>query len=276
MDGPRASEPRPFAVVTGASCGIGVAYARALAARGYDLLLVSRNRARLDQVAAACAAGAGGVACEVIDLAEPEAAHRLYAAARARRAVVDLLVNNAGFGAFGAFVAMPMRQVQEMLRLHVNTVVESIRLFLPGMIERGSGAIVTVASVAGFFPVPYMAEYAATKTFLITFCEALAEEVRGTGVRIQVCCPGSTETEFYATAGFRPRSPLGADSAESVVAESLAQLARGPVVATIGWRGRVLGLLSRCVPHAVVILLARRWTQPPAALPRSAWPPRTS
>ncbi|MER3423065.1 MAG: hypothetical protein C4293_07395, partial [Nitrospiraceae bacterium] len=226
---------RPFAVVTGASRGIGAEYARALAARGYDLLLVAREKTRLDQLALELRGRyAIDVDLEVLDLAETHAANRLYAAARQRRAAVDLLVNNAGFGAFGSFVEMPMPRIQDMLRLHVNTIVESLRLFLPGMIERRWGAIINVASVAGFFVVPYFAEYAATKTFLIVFSRAVAEEVRPFGVTIQVCCPGSTETDFHTTAGFRPKNPLGTQSPAEVVARSLAALRQGPVVLTTG------------------------------------------
>lgn len=268
-----ANEPHPFAIITGASRGIGAAYARALADRGYDLLLVSRDRARMAQVAGDCASRhAVTVDWEVIDLAEPDAAHRLHAAARRRRDAVDLLVHNAGFGSFGEFVAMPMARVRDMLRLHVNTVVESVRLLLPGMIERRTGAIVVVSSIAGFFPVPYLTEYAATKAFLISFCEGLAEEVRGAGVRVQVCCPGSTDTDFHATAGFRPRNPLGTAAAADVAAVSLARLANGPTLVTIGWRGRALALLSRLVPHALIVKVAGRWTKPPAAPAQPARP----
>jgi hypothetical protein len=261
---------RPFAVVTGASRGLGAAYARALAARGYDLLLASRDRARMEQTAAACRAlGPGTVDCAVVDLAEPDAALRLHAAAMEGRTRVDLLVNNAGFGFFGDFTAMPMRRVREMLRVNVDSVVESTRLFLPGMIARGGGAVIIVSSVAGLFPVPYLAEYAATKAFLISFCEGLTEEVRRTGVRLQVCCPGSTETDFHATAGFKPRSLFGAMAPERVVEESLARLDVGPTVVTIGWQGLVLRLASRWVPHGLIVRMARRWTKPPARGPEA-------
>jgi short-subunit dehydrogenase len=251
---------RPFAVITGASRGIGAEYARALAARGYDLLLVSRDKDRMQSLASEL------VGChrttvehEVLDLGEPEAAHRLYVAARGRRDVVNLLVNNAGFGLFGPFVHMPMPRIQEMLRLHVNTVVETLRLFLPDMIERRTGAVINVASVAGFFSVPYFAEYSATKTFLIAFSEALAEEVRPFGVHIQVCCPGTTESDFHRTAGFRPHSPLGSQTPAEVVARSLARLGRRPSLVMTGWRGRLVGTLSRCLPRRVLVRAAALW-----------------
>jgi short-subunit dehydrogenase len=254
---------RPLALITGASRGIGAAYARALAAKGYDLLLVSRDKARLDQEASELTKRHPvSVEIEVADLAAPDAANRLYVSARHRRRTLDLLINNAGFGLFGEFVDLPMARIQEMLRLHVHTIVESIRLFLPGMIERGTGRIINVASVAGLLPVPYLAEYAATKAFLITFSEALAEEVRSSGVRVQVCCPGSTETDFHATAGFRPKNPLGAWSADEVAAASLAALERGPVLLTIGWQGWVTAWAARWIPRTWLVRAAGAWLNP--------------
>lgn len=254
---------RPFAVVTGASRGIGAAYARALAARGYDLLLVSRDKARLEGLASELrAAQVVAVHPVPLDLAEPEAAHRLFVLAREFRTAPDLLVNNAGFGLFGEFAGMPLPRVQAMLRLHIQAVVESVRLFLPGMIERGSGGIINVASLAGFFSIPYLAEYAATKAFLIGFSEALAEEVRAKGVRIQACCPGSTDTEFHAVAGFRPHSPFGRQDPMAVVAASLGKLEVGPVVVTTSWSGRLLSWVGRLLPRRVLVLAAGRWMRP--------------
>lgn len=251
---------RLFAVVTGASRGIGAEYAKALAAAGYDLLLVARDEVLLKKLASELCERHGVVThTEVIDLALPDAAQRLYVAARQRRDHVDLLINNAGFGAFGPFIDVPMPRIQEMLRLHVNTIVESIRLFLPGMVERSSGAVINVASTAGLLALPFMAEYAATKTFLITFSQALAEEVRPLGVRIQACCPGSTETDFHQTSGFRANNPLGSDTAAQVVSTSLAALDHGPVVIIIGWRGRLLRWLTRFMPATVMTRVAGRW-----------------
>jgi hypothetical protein len=253
-------ETRPHAVITGASRGIGADYARALAARGYDLLLVARDRERLDKLASELTARFP-VAAEiaVIDLAQPEAANRLFAAARERRKATDLLVNNAGFGMFGPFVEQPMARIQEMLRLHVNTVVESMRLFLPGMVERRSGGMITVASTAGFVPIAYLAEYAATKAFLIAFSQALAEEVRAFNVRVQVCCPGSTITDFHEAAGAKPRNPFRAQTSEAVVAASLAALDRGPTVVTTHWSGALVDRLGRWVPRSWLAWGAANW-----------------
>lgn len=254
---------RPFAMITGASRGIGAHYARALAARGYDLLLVSRDKARMEQLKSELLSQhAVSLDYEVIDLAQPDAAHRLYAAACRRRPALDLLVNNAGFGLHGDFVDLPMARIQEMLRLHVNTVVESVRLFLPGMIERRRGGIINVSSIAGLFPVPYLAEYAATKAFLIVFSEALAQEVRPFGVRIQVCCPGSTATDFHATAGFPPKSPFGAQDPAEVVAVSLKRLEHGPCLVLTHWSGRWMTFFSRVVPRSLLARAAARRMRP--------------
>jgi uncharacterized protein len=257
--------PHPFVIITGASRGIGAEYARALAGRGYDLLLIARDYQRLDRLAAELSRHEVKVEIEALDLARPEAAQRLYAAARGRREAVDLLIHNAGFGLFGAFVEMPMARIQEMLRLHVNTVVESTRLFLPNMIDRGAGAIIVVASAAGLFSVPYYAEYAATKAFLISFSEAIAEEVRPSGVRVQVCCPGSTSTDFHRTAGFRPNNPFGSLSPAQVVSRSLAALHNGPVFVTVGWQGRILALAGRWLPKTALIKVAARRMRPPGS-----------
>lgn len=256
---------RPFAVITGASRGIGAAYAEALADRGYDLLLVGRDRDRLESVSLRVKGKGAEVFVEAIDLSQPGASHRLFAAARDRRPAVDLLINNAGFGLFGAFAEAPFSHIQAMLQVQVTAVVESMRLFVPGMVERRTGAIINVSSVAGAFSLPYCAEYAATKSFLIRFSEAVAEEVRTSGVRIQVCCPATTETDFHATAGFRPTHGLGAQTAGQVVAVSLQGLDRGQVVVPTGWRARGLMWLGRYGPRRLLLTASARRMNPGAS-----------
>ncbi|HBP88580.1 MAG TPA: hypothetical protein DD706_12875, partial [Nitrospiraceae bacterium] len=192
----------PFAVITGASRGIGAEYAKALAAQGYDLLLVARDQNRLTQLSKVIQQTSSvQIWTESLDLATPQAAGTLYRLAQSYRPHVSLLVNNAGFGFYGSFTDMPLSTVQDMLQVHIHVTTESTRLFLPDMMNRRQGAIINVASVAGFFPIPYMAEYAATKSFIISFSEAVAMEARESEVTIQVCCPGYTETDFHKTAG---------------------------------------------------------------------------
>ena len=224
------TDKRPFAVVTGASRGIGTAYARLLASRGYDLLLVSRDETRLTHLARELETNHDIQAHVFIaDLSGPDAAHQLFVESRQYRQTPDMLINNAGFGLYGEFVSHPLPRIQEMLHVHVRTVVESIRLFLPGMLERGSGTIINVASIAGLLPIPHFAEYAATKAFLVSFSEALAEETQGTGVVVQACCPGQTETDFHSTAGYRIPGLLPMQTADQVAHTSLAALPnKGP------------------------------------------------
>lgn len=253
----------PFAVITGASQGIGAEYARALAVRKYDLLLVSRNARRLDQLAKDLQQQYEvSVRTESLDLSDSDAAQRLYAVTQQQRSEVDLLVNNAGFGFYGAFINMPQPEIRDMLQLHIVTIVESIRLFLPDMVKRGSGAIINIASIAGMLPLPYMAEYAATKAFLISFSEALATEVRSSGIQIQACCPGQTETEFHKTAGFQPESPFRTQSAQEVVLASLKALNRRTPVVTIGWQGKMAALCACWLPHFLLLRAAAQKTNP--------------
>jgi len=256
---------KPFAIITGASRGIGAEYARVLASRGYDMLLVARDEERLRQLSRKFKT-AHSIQAHVctLDLAQPHSAHQLYVVAREYRQTPDLLINNAGFGLYGEFISHPMPRIQQMLQLHIHTVVESIRLFLPGMVERRSGAIINVASIAGLFPIPYFAEYAATKAFLISFSEALAEEVKSLGVTIQACCPGQTETDFHASAGFRPSNPLTVQTASKVVEVSLAALKKNQPVVTIGWQGKLSSFLSKWVPRKILTKETGRRTRPPS------------
>lgn len=257
------NHPKGLAIVTGASRGIGAEYARALGNRGYPLLLVGRDEERLQQVGENISRDHRvAVTVKCLDLAQAEAAHQLFVTAQQCNTHMAILINNAGFGLYGTFTDMPMSRIRAMLQLHITTVVESTRLFLPHMIERQSGAIINVASVAGFLPIPYMAEYAATKAFLISFSESLAEEVHTSGVTIQACCPGFTETEFHTTAGYRPRNPLRAQTAEAVVQASLSGLDRKQRHVTIGWQGWVSDIFSRFLPRSMVVRIVGKQVKP--------------
>ena len=256
------TDANPFCVLTGASRGIGAAYARLLASRGYDLLLVSRDETRLTHLSRELETNHRVQAHVFIaDLAQPDAAHQLFVESRRYRQTPEMLINNAGFGLYGEFVSHPLPRIQEMLQVNVRTVVESIRLFLPGMIERGSGTIINVASIAGMIPIPHFAEYAATKAFLVSFSEALAEEVRPTGVAVQACCPGQTATDFHDAAGFRPPGLLPMQTADQVAHASLAALPNKHPVVTIGWQGRLAALTMKWFPRIALIKAAGRITK---------------
>jgi hypothetical protein len=190
------------ALVTGASWGIGEAFARQLAALGKDLILVARNEARLQELAGELSAAHGVRVCVIAaDLCRPGAAGQVWAETERLGLEVDLLVNNAGVGKKGEFAALEHNLQAAMVRLNVNAPVELTRLYLPGMRARRRGGIINVASNAAFQPVPYMAVYAASKAFLLHFSEAVAEEVGADGVRVMALCPGATDTAFWDVAG---------------------------------------------------------------------------
>ncbi len=255
----------PFTIITGASRGIGAEYARQLATQGHDLLLVARDEERLTQLSKKLETDYSIHAhVHTLDLSQLNSAHQLFVVARHYRQTPDLVINNAGFGLYGAFVSHPLPRIQQMLHVHIHTVVESIRLFLPGMIERGSGAIINVSSIAGMLPIPYFAEYAATKAFLNSFSEALAEEVKSSGVHIQACCPGQTDTDFHAAAGFKPSSPFPIQTTSEVVQASLGALKNNQPIVTIGWQGRLSAFLTKWVPRTILLKETGRKIRPPS------------
>jgi short-subunit dehydrogenase len=216
------------ALVTGASRGIGEAFARQLAAQGKDLVLVARDEARLRGLAAELSA-AHHVRVHVIaaDLSLPDAAGQVFAETERLGIEVDLLVNNAGVGKRGEFAALGHDLQAAMLRLNVNTPVELARLYLPGMRARRHGGMINVASNAAFQPVPTMAVYAASKAFLLHFSEAVAEEVGADGIRVMALCPGATDTAFWDVAGVWENSRWWMTPPEKVVAQGLRAFARG-------------------------------------------------
>jgi short-subunit dehydrogenase len=246
------------ALVTGASSGIGEEFARQLAARGKDLVLVARSQGKLQALAGALATR-HGVAAQAIalDLSRPCVAETLFAETERRGLAVDFLVNNAGFGRVGEFAALSFDVEADMVRLNVNTVVELARFYVPGMCRRGRGGVVNVASNAAFQPVPYMAVYAASKAFVLHFSEALAEEVAGSGVGIVALCPGATATGFWANAGIWSNRLGMMTAPERVVAAALHAFDRGQVVVVPGLGYKVVALAaSRLAPRRLVARIA--------------------
>ncbi len=268
-----------LAVVTGASSGIGEVFARRLAARGLDLALVARRADRLEALAAELRgsgrqagvgpggggpAGAPAAARRVepipLDLARPDADARLEAElARRDLPEVGWLVNNAGFGYHGAVAGQDPARQAAMIQLNVAAVAALTRRFLPGMLARGAGVIVNVASTAAFQPVPYFATYSATKAFVLSFTEALAEEVAGRGVRVLCLCPGPTRTEFFDAAGMEPKFP-GArmTTAEAVVDAALRGLEAGRRVVIPGGANALIVQAIRLVPRRLVTRFGAR------------------
>ena len=262
MGGRLSGEPR--ALVTGASSGIGVAFGRALRARGEKLVLVARRWERL----VALSEELGGEAHALVvalDLAAPGAAERLASETARLGVEVDVLVNNAGMGHTSPFHRQPLEQVRSMIDLNVRALTELTRVFLPGMVERGRGRIVNVASNAAFQPVPFMNVYAASKAYVLSFTEALATELRGSGVRVQALCPGITATEFLEVAETHrgllvTRMPM--TSADEVAAASLRGLDRGRLRVTVGLGNRVVAALGSLAPRGIVRWVAGELYRP--------------
>ena len=193
---------QPTALITGASSGIGRSLARLFARDGYALVLVARRQAVLEELAAELTAEHGGtVRVMPIDLADPAAALRLHADLQRAGIVVDVLVNNAGFGMQGAFAGLPAERQLQMIHLNVTSLTALTRLLLPSMLERGRGGILNIGSTAAFQPGPFMAVYYATKAYVVSFSEALADELSGSGLRVSCLAPGPTATAFAAEAG---------------------------------------------------------------------------
>ena len=246
---------RPLAVVTGATAGIGRVYVERLAARGYDLMLVARDVARLEAVAAELAATHGvRVRTRPVDLTD-EAATEALAEALAAEARVDLLVINAGFGSTGTIARVDPASQQRMVRVHCLAPLRLVQAVLPGMVARGAGAIVNVASIASWVTAPGNATYSSAKAFLRTLCDGIAADMVGTGVRVQALCPGFTRTEFHqrmATSTTTIPDWLWL-SADTVVDASLRALDRGgPVNVIPSLRYRVIVALFRRLPLRAV------------------------
>lgn len=241
------------ALVTGASSGIGEAFARALARRGRRMVLVARRVERLERLSGELGGGAQALPLPM-DLEKPGAAERLRDEIAARGLAVDLLVNNAGIGTTGHYALEPPETTAALLALNVRAAAELMRAFLPGMLERRCGAVINVCSMSAFQPVPFLASYAASKAFLLSLSESLAEELRGTGVTVQALCPGLVPTEFQARAGTDKvafnRAP--AMLPDFVAEASLRALPRGTLVVVPGWRDRLTLQLQRFVPRASV------------------------
>jgi uncharacterized protein len=244
------SAPPRRALVTGASSGIGRAFAERLARDGWSLRLVARRRALLDAIATDLHTRYGvRVAVHAADLTDP-AARRGIERTVARDPHLALLVNDAGMGDFGDFVSRDRDREEAEIMLNVIAVVRLTHAALPGMIRRRRGAVINVSSVAAFQPCPHLATYGGTKAFLNSFTEALQEETRATGVRLQALCPGLTRTEIFDRAG-ADASDLPSIlwmEAESVVDESLAALARGGGICVPGLGNRALSTLTQLLP----------------------------
>lgn len=247
------SSARPLAIVTGASSGLGLTFADKLAERGYDVVLVARSADRLAQGASRLARSTGVTATPLaLDLTDPASWTEL----RDRVPSTDLLINNAGVGAFGNFATIDPDRLTEQIDLNCTALVALTRAYLPGMLERGSGGIINVAGTAAFQPVPTMAVYAATKAFVVSFTAALWDETMHSGVRVLAVSPGATQTGFFGAAGDETVSRTRRNP-DQVIATALAAYDVGIPWVVDGRTNNVLAALAKLAPTRMQLPIAR-------------------
>ena len=245
---------KKVALITGASAGLGVDFARQLSARGHALVLAARRGDRLK----ALAKELGNARAIAIDLSKKDSAAKLLADIEANGEVVDVLVNNAGFGLIGRFAELDAKRERQMIDLNVGVLADLCRAAAPGMIERQSGAILNVASTAAFQPGPKMAVYFATKAFVLSLSEALHEELKPHGIKVSCLCPGPTRTEFGEVAGFGGSGAFDrlAMSAAEVVETGLKGLDKNKAVVITGLVNKLGAWSTRLAPRSTVRKIA--------------------
>ena len=241
-------------LITGASSGIGEAFARALAARGHNLLLVARSEDKLIRLCSELGR-TSSIHCQsvALDLSKSESPGKLFEEAKNRGLEIDLLINNAGFGSMGDFATLDVAHELNMIDLNMRSLVEITHRFLQPMRQRKSGAIINVASTAGFQPVPYMATYAATKAFVLSFSEALWEENREHGIEVLALCPGVTETGFFAASHIQKPPARTVETPEQVIETALRGLKRRKSSIISGLPNKVMVETERLMPRSFVL-----------------------
>jgi short-subunit dehydrogenase len=249
------------ALITGASGGIGYELAKLFARDHYNLVLVARSANKLNQVAAELQSQFGvTVKTVALDLAAVPALQFLFDQLQREGVTTDILVNNAGFGAFGEFASMPEQEILGQISLNITALTHLTRLFLPPMLARRSGKIMNVASTAAFQPGPLMAVYYATKAYVLSFSEALANEVAGSGVVVSCFCPGATDTNFQKRAGMensRLFEKIGAMNVEVVARDGYRGLMAGRTVVISGTKNWLVAESVRFAPRKLVTAVSR-------------------
>lgn len=242
------------ALVTGASAGLGVDFARQLAKRGHRLVLAARRKDRLEELIKEL----GNARAVAIDLSKKDAAAKLMADIAAAGEEVEILVNNAGFGLIGRLAELDARQLRQMIDLNVGTLTDLCRAVAPGMIARRSGGILNVASTAAFQPGPNMAVYFATKAYVLSLSEALHEELKPHGIKVSCLCPGPTRTEFGEVAGFGGNGLFDRVAMEPprVVAAGLAGLDKNHAIVVPGLMNKIAAASTRFAPRPLVRKIA--------------------
>src|ERR1035441_8669353 len=251
-----------WALVTGASAGIGAEMARVLAGHGAKLILTARRKDRLEALAAELTAKGTEVRIVAADLNDPAAPQQIYDATEGAGLTVDILINNAGLGQYGAFYESPAEQELSQVRVNCEAVVRLTRLFVPRMVERRRGWVLIVASTASFQPLPYLTTYAATKAFDRFFALGLAEEVARFGVKVAALCPGPTESEFFQVARTKSFMPGSRQPAPDVARLAVAALARGQRTIIPYFGGRFNALLVRFLPVGLITHFVEKAARP--------------
>ena len=255
-----------WALVTGASAGIGLEIAKQLAAGGANLVLTARRTARLEDLASEVSSKYG-VQVEIFaaDLAEPGAPCDIHAFTAARGLEIELLVNNAGFGAFGYIQEIDSKRLSEMVQVNCTAVVVLTQIYAREMIARRHGDILIVSSVAGFQPVPFTSVYAATKAFDLLFSEGIAEELRPFGINVCALCPGPTTTEFQFVARQPSAALRSPETAEKVARVGLEGMAKGKTYVISGGKNWVIVQAERLSPRRLIASMAAKVMRPPSA-----------
>ena len=250
-------------LITGASSGIGEAFARKLAAQGENLLLVARSE---DKLATLCneLGREHNIAAQYVglDLSDGDAPQRLFDETAQRGLTVETLINNAGFGSMGEFASLDLERELRMIDLNIKALVALTYLYLFPMRERRQGAIINVASTAGFQPVPFMATYSATKAFVLSFSEALWEENRPYGIKVMALCPGVTDTNFFEAAKIQRPPMRVAQTPEQVVETALRGLSHSKGHVVSGWANYLMIESERIVPRSLIARMLGRAMRP--------------
>jgi short-subunit dehydrogenase len=253
---------RPVALITGASGGIGLELARLCAKGGHDLILVARRREKLEEIAKYLG-GMYNVRSEIIvaDLTDPAAPRAIYDQVEALGLSVDVLINNAGFGQWGLFGRAVLSRQLDMIHVNITALTELTRLFMPKMITARKGRIMNVSSVAGFMPGPLIAVYYASKAFVLSFTEAIGNELQGTGITATALCPGPTKTGFADEAGYSTSNLFatpGVMEAAPVALAGYRGMKRGKAVVIPGWKNKALIFALRLGPRWLVRMISRK------------------
>jgi uncharacterized protein len=255
------AETRQTALVTGGSSGIGLEICRALAEQGFDLILVARSEGKLTELARELG-GQSAISARALaaDLTQLGAAQQIYDKLTSQGTRVDVLVNNAGFGAHGAFAALPLQRQLDMIAVNVTSLTALTRLFLPDMLARRQGKILNVASTAAFQPGPNMAVYYASKSYVLSFSEALAEELTGSGVSVTCLCAGPTKTAFAAGAELEGSLlfRLLPSDARSVARRGVAAMLAGKRLVVPGALNKIMAFSVRVTPRPIILKIVKQ------------------